>query len=325
MQYIKMQVDTKKTPGAFWLTGSQKFLMMKGISETLAGRVAIINMLGLSLREQTRQLLDVPPFLPDLSLIEQRGRSLPKSAPENIFETIWCGSMPALITGSIKDRGVFYSSYLQTYLQRDVRDLINISDETTFVRFLKACAARTGQMLNMAELARDSDVTPMTAKHWLSILQASFQIFLLQPYHNNITKRLVKAPKLYFLDTGLCSYLTEWSSPEVLEAGAMSGAILETYVLSELLKSWWHQAQEPPLYYYRDKDKREVDFVFARDNALYALEVKKAASPKSNWANIFQSLEYLKVKIKGSVVLSLVKDIVPLGKNVHAVPIIGYI
>ena len=136
------------------------------------------------------------------------------------------------------DRDLFYGSYLQTYVQRDVRDLARVGDEMAFLRFLRAAAARTGQLLNMAELARDADVAPNTAKNWLSILEASGLIYLLQPWHTNLTKRLVKTPKLYFLDTGLCAYLTQWTSPQTLEAGAMSGAIFETWVMIELLKSY---------------------------------------------------------------------------------------
>ena len=146
------------------------------------------------------------------------------------------------------NRDLFYSSYLQTYLQRDVKDLTQVGNERSFVRFIKACAARTGQMLNYTELARDTDISLNTAKHWLSILQASFQVYLLQPYHSNVTKRLIKTPKLYFLDTGLCAYLTEWATAATLESGAMAGAILETYVLTEILKSWWYKGKFPQLY-----------------------------------------------------------------------------
>jgi len=321
MQYIKMQVDAKKHTGMFWLTGSMQFKMMKGISETLAGRVGIINMLGFSSRERYKLKLDVAPFIPNIDLLTDREPSKPKISAVNLYKDIWKGSYPALIAGPTRDREVFYSSYLQTYLHRDVRELTQVADESAFLKFLKACAARTGQLLNMSELARDTDVSVGTAKNWLSILQASFQVFLLPPYYSNLTKRLVKRPKLYFLDTGLCAYLTDWTSPKTLESGAMSGAILETYVLSEILKSWWHQGRTPSLHYYRDKDCREIDFVFVQDQALYPLEVKKSASPKSRWTESFPVLKYLNIDIKAGVVACLCKEMLPLGKNNFAMPV----
>ena len=321
MQYIKMQVDKEKKTGMFWLTGSQQFQMMKGISETLAGRVAIINMLGFSSRERHRLKLDLPPFVPKLDLIKKRGKTAVKTTVKSLYKDIWYGSFPALIAGPAKDRNVFYSSYLQTYLQRDVRDLTQVGDERAFLTFLKACAARTGQMLNLSELARDSDITVKTAKSWLSILRTSFQVYILEPYYSNLTKRLVKRPKLYFLDTGLCAYLTEWTSPQNLESGAMSGAVLETYVLSEILKSWWHQGVQPSLYYYRDKDRREIDFVFAQDQRLYPLEVKKSASPKSAWPQSLPVLKYLNKDITESVVACMCKELLPLGKSSYAMPV----
>ena len=177
------------------------------------------------------------------------------------------------------DRDLFYSSYVQTYLQRDVRNLANVGDESSFLKFLRAAAGRTGQLLNMSDMARDAAISVTTAKRWLSILEASGIIYLLEPYHSNITKRLVKSPKLYFLDTGLCAYLTEWSSPETLEAGAMSGAILETFIFNEILKSYWHNGKRASIYFYRDKDKKEIDLLIVRDETIYPLEFKKTASP----------------------------------------------
>ncbi|MCX5634454.1 MAG: ATP-binding protein [Planctomycetota bacterium] len=249
MPYIKMTVDSSGKKGLFWLTGSQQFLMMKGISETLAGRVAILNLLGFSQRERERSNLDIEPLVPEKKILAARLSYAKKPNLKQIYKNIWLGSFPALIAGAAKNRSLYYSSYLQTYLQRDVRDLTQVGDETSFLKFVRACAARTGQLLNLADLAKDTDISIPTAKKWLSILRASFQVFLLQPYHSNITKRLVKTPKLYFLDTGLCSYLTEWTSPAALEAGAMSGAIFETFIFAEILKSYWHRGLEPAVYY----------------------------------------------------------------------------
>lgn len=318
---IKMAVDDSGRCGMFWLTGSQQFQMMKGISETLAGRVAILNLLGFSGRERHRLKLNVLPFLPTHKAIKRREESAGNSDLKSVYKDIWLGSFPSLTAGPVKDRDLFYSSYLQTYLQRDVKDLAQIGNETSFVRFIKACAARTGQMLNLTDLARDADIAVNTAKSWLSILQASFQVYVLQPYHTNLTKRLVKMPKLYFLDTGLCAYLTEWSSPETLAAGAMSGAILETHVLCEFLKSWWHRGKTPQLFYYRDRDGNEIDFLFLRDQIIYPVEVKKSASPKPQWVQPFQALSRLKQQVGQGAVLCLAKQIVPLTRDVDAVPV----
>ncbi len=318
LQYIKMQVDENRQPGMFWLTGSQQFLMMKGVSETLAGRIGILNMLGFSGSERHKTTFHKSPFVPSLDHLEQRQKT--KYSLENIYNDIWTGGFPELIAGNINDRDIFYSSYLQTYLERDVKDLTKVGDESAFLVFLKACAARTGQMLNLSDLANDVDITVKTAKSWLSILEASFQVYLLQPYHSNLTKRLIKTPKLYFLDTGLCCYLTQWSSPETLEAGAMAGAMLETYVLSEILKDWWHRAKSPPLYYYRDKDKVEIDFVLAQDQSFYPLEVKKSASPKGRWVNAFKKLDRLGHIASGGVIC-LGDELLPLGDNYYSIPV----
>ena len=221
----------------------------------------------------------------------------------------------------MRDRDLFYSSYLQTYLQRDVKDLAQVGNEARFIRFLRACAARTGQILNLTDLARDADVAVNTAKAWLSVLQASFQVLLLQPYHRNVTKRLLKTPKLYFLDTGLCAYLTEWSSPETLESGAMSGAMLETYVVTEVLKSWWNRGKQPPLYFYRDKDGREIDLVLIQDGTAYPMEVKKSASPRREWTQPFATLDRLEPGWPEGAVLCLCRERLPLTERITAVPV----
>ncbi len=236
---IKIVVDKEKKNGLFWLTGSQKFELMRGISETLAGRVGICELLGLSQCEIQQRINDFHPFLPSdayiskIILSKQKGKDL-----HQCYEDIWRGSFPRIISNCKISRDVFYSSYIQTYVQRDVRDLSKIGDLTTFQRFLKVTAARTGQLINYADMARDVDMDQKTIKSWISILETSGLIYLLQPYHSNVTNRLIKTPKLYFLDTGLCSYLTGWSTVESLEIGSMSGAILETYLFIEILKTY---------------------------------------------------------------------------------------
>jgi hypothetical protein len=321
LPYIKMAVDSANKKGLFWLTGSQQFLMMKGISETLAGRVAILNLLGFSACERRRSNIDATPFLADKDGLDQRLALARKPNLKRIYKDIWLGSFPALIAGAAKNRELYYSSYIQTYLQRDVRDLTQVGDEISFLKFIRACAARTGQLLNLTDISRDVDISIPTAKKWLSILQASFQIFLLQPYHSNVTKRLVKTPKMYFLDTGLCSYLTEWASPETLEAGAMNGAIFETYVFVEILKSYWHRGARPSIYYYRDKDAKEVDFLIERDQKLFPVEAKKASTPRKDWLSSFKALRKLKKDISSGFVICMVDQWTPLDPKNNAVPV----
>jgi len=223
LPYIKMEVDKSHRNGLFWLTGSQQFHLMKGVSESLAGRVAVVHLMGFSRRELTGQSRKSRPFLPLPDEIQSRITTGGKLTLKELYRLIWRGAFPLMALNDEMDRDLFYSSYVQTYLQRDIRDLARVGDEMAFLRFLRAAAARTGQMLNLSELARDANVAANTAKNWLSILQASGVVYLLEPFYTNVTKRLVKTPKLYFLDTGLCAYLTEWSSPETLEAGYVRG------------------------------------------------------------------------------------------------------
>ena len=284
LPHIKIAVDRDRSPSQFWLTGSQQFHLMKGVSESLAGRVGIVQLFGLSRRERIGR--DASPFLPVSDAIHNRLQTGNLLGLQELYKLIWRGDFPAIALDDQMDWNLFYSSYLQTYLQRAIRDLARVGDELSFLRFLRAAAARTAQMLNFSDLARDADVAPNTAKTWLSILQASGIIYLLEPYYTNLTKRLVRSPKLYFLDTGLCAYLTEWSSPETLEAGAMSGPILESWIVSELLKSYRHNGHMPPFYYYRDRDGKEIDLLILRDGAIYPLEMKKPLPPTKTTSNI---------------------------------------
>ena len=322
LPYIKLEIDRQKAkPGLFWLTGSQQFLLMSSITESLAGRVAIINLLGFSMREEDQREEPEEPFLPTPENIFEREKSGALFTLSEIFKRIWRGSFPALVTNKIKERDLFYSSYVQTYLQRDVSDLAQVGNKEAFYRFLKACAARTAQILNLSELARDADISVTTAKNWLSILQASFQVFLLPPYASNITKRLVKRPKLYFLDTGLAAYLTEWSTPDTLAAGAMAGAFFETFVLTEILKSWWHRLYWPAIFYFRNKDKREVDFLIKKDQKIYPIEAKLGATPKKEWIKSFATLKVLKEEIGPGCVISLTNMVFPFDKKNYAIPV----
>jgi len=317
LPYIKMVCDERRLPNLFWLTGSQQFHLMRGVSESLAGRVGLLQLLGMSRRELLGLGKHSKPFLPDVGKLETDS---PLTLME-LYRLIWRGTFPAIAINSQNDRDLFYSSYIQTYLQRDIRDLSRVGDEMAFLRFLRATAARSAQLLNMADLARDADVAFNTAKSWLSILQTSGIIYLLEPYHSNLTKRLIKTPKLYFLDTGLCAYLTQWSSPETLESGAMSGAILETWVICELLKSYWHNGIQAPFFYYRDKDKKEIDLLIIQNGTIYPLECKKTASPCVTDARNFGVLKHLHLPVGLGTVLCLTSQSLPLGQNVRSLPV----
>jgi predicted AAA+ superfamily ATPase len=316
LTYIKMLVDRDRRPGSFWLTGSQQFHLMKDVSESLAGRVGILTLLGFSQREITGTPV-TPPFIPDSQQLDARELSQPAGMRE-IFERIWRGSFPALWGDVEVDHGLFYGSFVQTYLQRDVRDLANVGDESGFLRFLRGCAARTGQMLNLQDLCRDVGINQATGK--LSILESSGTIFLLQPFHSNISKRLVKSPKLYFLDTGLAAWLTQWSTPQTLEAGAMAGAFFETWVVSEVVKSWWHNGREAPIFYYRDRDGREIDLLIYQDGQLYPVEIKRLATVGKEAVRHFHVLEGLGFPIGSGGLVSLCEMRLPLTPVVEAIP-----
>lgn len=324
LPYIKMAADRadglNRQPGLFWLTGSQQFHLMQGVSESLAGRVAVLHLLGLSRSELLGQGLAATPFLPTSEEISRRSAGRGRLTLQELYRLIWRGALPAIALNAAVERDLFYSSYVQTYLQRDVRALARVGDELAFLRFLRATAARTGQLLNLTDLARDADVAPNTAKHWLSILQTAEIVHLLEPYHTNLTQRLVKSPKLYFLDTGLATYLTEWASPETLEAGALSGPILETWIVAEVLKSFWHAGRQPPTTYYRDKDQREIDLLLVQDGIAYPLEIKKTASPSRADVRHFAALERLGLPIGPGGVICLAEQSLPLTASAQSIP-----
>jgi predicted AAA+ superfamily ATPase len=318
---IKIAVDNDRNPGIYWLTGSQPFHLMKGVSESLAGRVAVVNLLGMSQKELAGRGDKAAPFVPkpDMPVIAEE--NIGSASLTKLYRMIWRGSYPAIALDDSMDRSLFYSSYLQTYLQRDLRDLARVGDEMAFLRFIRGAAARTGRLLNLSDLARDADVAPNTAKSWLSILQSSGIVFLLEPWHSNVATRLIKTPKLYFLDTGLASYLTEWSSPETLEAGAMAGAILETWVVGEILKGYLHNGLLPPLYYYRDKEKKEIDLLIFRDGVMHPVEIKKSASPHPSDARHFKALAALGKPVGHGGIICLVPAAMPLTADLTAFPV----
>jgi uncharacterized protein len=312
---IKIAVDQGADKGDYWLTGSQQFHLMEEVTESLAGRVGILKLLGFSARELNNENEINHPFSPT---------SINKTSSRNIglmelYQQIWRGSFPAISINTEIDRDLFYSSYVQTYLQRDVKALVNVGDEMAFMKFLRASAARTGQLLNMADMARDADISPNTAKKWLSILNTSGITFLLDPYFNNTTKRMVKTPKLYFLDTGLAAYLTQWSSPETLEAGAASGAFFETWAISEIIKSYWHNGKTAPLYFYRDNNQKEIDLLIIQDGMISPIEVKKTSAPTKKDIRHFSVLEKLNIPIGKGIVLCLTQINMPVTEKIQAI------
>ena len=287
--YIKIHIDKHHNPGDFWMTGSQAFKLMQGVQESLAGRVALLHMSPLSQREiDGRESI---PFALDFgTLVSQQAPAMPVPTPQ-IYERIWRGGMPALVSGQYTDRGVYYSSYLETYLNRDVRELSASIDSLKFMNFITAAAARTSGLLNVKSIADDADIDQSTAKNWLNILETLEIIFYLHPYSNNALKRTVKAPKLYFCDTGLVCYLSKWSSPETALHGAMNGALLENYVVSEIIKSYRNSAVEPYLYYYRDRDAKEIDLLMECDGKLHPVEIKKTTNPEKRLTRVFNVID----------------------------------
>lgn len=313
--YIKLFVDEHKDKGAFWLTGSQMFHLMKGVGESLAGRVGIVPMSGLSTSEIA--VNENLPFTTDPTALRQKVNIA--TNVRQIYKRIYKGSMPALYETE-QDIENYYSSYVDTYLQRDIRDLTQVGDELSFMRFMQACAARTGQMVNYSELAKDVGISSPTAKQWLSIMRTSGIVFLLEPYFNNALKRIIKAPKIYFMDTGLCAYLTRWTNPESLEVSAMSGAFFETYIISEIIKSYYNSGKRPPIYYYRDKDKKEIDLLLDQNGILSPVEIKKTANPKRDSARHFQVLDKPELKRGQGAVICMCNDRIPIDNRNSFIP-----
>lgn len=312
--FIKIQADRAKKSGMFWMTGSQQFSMMKNVSESLAGRVAILDMLGLS-QSEIAGVANAGTFLD--SLLDKTPRAHGKSVElRGLYQTILRGSFPALYEKPATKTGVFYSSYVKTYIERDIRSLLDISQESTFLKFLSVVAARTGQTVNYSDMSRDLGLSPNTVRSWISLLESSRLVYMLRPYYSNLTSRVVKTPKLYFTDTGLCSYLTGWTSPETLEAGAMNGAMLETYVVMEIVKSFWHRGLEAPIYFYRDKEKNEIDVVIEADGFLHPVEIKKTANPSLKDIRHFKLLDNTKLKRGRGAVICLASERLPLTRDV---------
>lgn len=318
--YIKIEIDKGAAPGTYWLTGSQAFKLMGLAQESLAGRVAILHMSSLS-QHEIYGVGKCTPFTLELDALKAREKTNAPADIAKIYERIWNGSMPGLASGKFSDRDVFYSSYLQTYIDRDVKEQVQLADPLLFRDFVRAAACRAGQMLNIHDIAQDIGVSDDTAKRWLRVLEKSDVIFFLRPYSNNLLKRTVKTPKMYFFDTGLVTYLTRYSSPEILANGAMNGAILENFVISELLKSYHNNAKECLLWYYRDSNSNEIDMVIESDGMLHPLEIKRSVNPGSELISAFNLLDKASVPRGNGAILCMRPKLSAINSENYIVPI----
>lgn len=317
---IKKIVDQRalrgeKNAGMYWLTGSQRFTMMKDVAETLAGRVAIFEMASLSAAEIRGE--EAEAFDPDIDRL--RAKTGSQQDIHAVFSNIFRGGMPQLVVSDVEPER-YYSDYVNTYIEKDIRDFAHIGKLREFTDFIVYMAARTGKELVYNDIAKSIGISAVTAKEWVSILEQSGVIYIVRPYYNNITKRLVKTPKFYFLDTGLCAYLTRWPSAEVLENGAMDGPFFETYVVSEIVKSYFNVGKQPELYYYRDIDKKEIDLLLMKDRYCYPIEIKKGVNPSHADKNM-KVLEKMDLEVKPAIIICNAKEVVPYSRDCYYCPV----
>lgn len=315
---IKWVVDQSEEKGRIVLTGSQTYHLMKGVSESLAGRIRILEMPGLSLRELSGNSSSPHPYVPEV----MAGSSNPPLM--DVWNLIHRGSMPELQDPNI-DWDLFYTDYVAAYLERDVRELVNVKNEAKFYSFMVACAARTGQLLNASDIANAVDVDHKTAKAWLSVLQASNIVRVIEPFWPNIDKRLTKTPKIFFMDTGLVCHLTRWTTPDQLRNGAVAGHIFETFVVSEILKSFMNSGKSlHDVWFYRDAKKREIDLVIQDGHILHPVEVKVSATVRKDAVKNFTCLENLPgYEVGFGHVICQTPEPYLITRTVQAVPVWG--
>ena len=316
-RYIKLLLDKSEKRGQICLAGSQTYSLMQNVSESLAGRIGILELQGFSLREK----YGVPfyePFVPGADYITRRGRHL--VAYEDVWREIFRGSMPEMRREDISWE-LFYRSYVKSYIERDVRNLMNVKDENLFYKFMVALAARTGCLFNAADIANSIGVSLKTVQNWISVLAASGIAFLLRPYENNLLKRVVKTPKVYFYDTGLVCYLVGWDNPKVAQNGAMSGGLLETFMISEIAKSYFNSGKDGRnLFFYRDRNQKEIDLLISAKASIYPVEIKKTAQPAAAMAKNFPALRQIQEMQAGTVLCQCEKQMF-LSESVQTVPL----
>lgn len=330
LSYIKIKVDNARQNEMFgngaevgtlyYLTGSQIFQTMKGVSESLAGRIGILDLYGFSIREL--EGLEENVFIPDINLLRKKEKVQTKLISE-IYENIINGSYPEVNNDTGMDREQFYEAYIRTYIERDVRQLINIKDENKFVKFISSVAARTAQEYNAFDIANDIGIDSKTVDEWMSILKNTHLIYMLQAYSNNNVQKAIKRPKIYFMDTGLACYLSGYISSETLERSAYNGAIFETYIISEIIKSYTNNGKDPRkrLYYYRDTNQKEIDLIVFYDNKAYPVEIKKSTNPGKTAFKNFDIVKKFGVKVGNGTVLCMVENIMEIDKENYYVPI----
>ncbi len=324
MRFAALKKDRTKTC-LFLLSGSQAYHLMQNVSESLAGRLAILQLQGISYRERKNVTCGLP-FLPNEDYLSARGKE--NTDTEDLWPMIHRGSMPGLVA-SEDDWETFYSSYVATYIERDVNQLTKITDKVDFVRFMSAVAARSGELLNYDSIARDAGVSAATVRRWIQILETSGIVLLLSPYHNNHLKRMIKTQKIYFMDTGLMAWLTRWITPETILHGAKAGQFFETWVVSEIVKSFLNAGQSVrDLYYYRDADQKEIDLVMETGRVIYPVEIKMSARPDRNMARVFNLLKSVAdagdIEIGDGAVINQYPEVVLLEKDIRAIPV-GYL
>lgn len=317
--HIKLLADKSSEKGKIILTGSQSYKLLSSVADSLSGRICIIEMSSLSMREKF-EINFTKEFLPTKEYINERSQNL--KSYNSVWKHIFRGSLPAL-SDDLIDWESFYRSYVRTYIDRDVAEFVNVKNLVKFNNFMKCIASRTGELFNAESISRDVGVSLKTIQEWTSILESSGIIKLLHPYENNITNRTVKTPKVYFMDTGLVCYLVGWSNENVAMNGAMSGALFETFVVSEIIKSYYnsgHDAQK--IYFYRDKDKKEIDLVIEKDNVLYPIEIKKSARPNIEMTKNFNVLSKINgKKIGHGCIICQVEKKFELSNDVTALPL----
>ncbi|MDE5596773.1 MAG: ATP-binding protein [Lachnospiraceae bacterium] len=316
LPYIKIRTDRANKNGMYYLTGSQMFHMMKNVSESLAGRVGILPMYSLSRAEI--EGTESSPFLPNKINVTESDDTITA-----IFEKIYRGGMPRLITDSALLPEDYFGAYMQTYLERDIRDFITIKDESKFLKFISCAAARTAQEVNLTDMAKDIEIDRKTADSWLSILVSSGLVYMLSPYSGNTIKRIIKRPKLYFMDTGLACYLSLWNNPKALELSAMAGAMFENYVISEIIKGYVNHGIDvrSRLFYYRDNNGREIDLMILDNGTLYPIEIKKSADPGKNALKNFSVLNSLPEVIGEGTIICMTPMVIPLDHRNKIIPV----
>ena len=318
---IKRIVDEKlylgeNVNGIFFLSGSQKFTMMKNVSESLAGRVAVFNLLPLTRNEMLG--IEEGCFRPELELLKQKNPR--KETLAEIYKYIFVGGLPKLAANQEINRDLYYSSYMNTYIERDISALEQIGKLDEFRAFVTYMAANTAQELKYDAIAKVVGVSAPTIKEWVSILERSGIIYILRPYANSMSKRLVKTPKCYFIDTGLAAYLTSWPTPETLMNGNASGAFFETFVVTEILKTYYNTAKEPNLYYYRDFEQKEIDILIVEGDRVYPIEIKKGKSP-SNPDKNFSALNKFNLQVMPGLVVCSADELFPISRKAWITPV----